>query len=305
MKTERIAIRGRNKIWSKRQRRQDSREEANAAVQSTSLKIIGYIAMLIALMLILIPIYWIVIASFKTQGDIYTSPATYWPNPWTLENYQTVREDLAFGAYLRNSIIITVFLSTVKIIFGVASAYALALLRFPGRNLVFMLIIASLMVPNQITLISNYSLIANLGLRNTFIGIILPLAGTAFGTFLMRNHFLSLPKEVIESARMDGAGPLKLLFRIVLPMSWSTLSAFALITIVNDWNEYLWPFLMSDDETTAPLQIGLTFLQNNEGLTNWGPVMAGTVLAVIPVLIVFLLLQKNMIKGLTSGAVKG
>lgn len=280
-------------------------EEINYEGQTKGFKILGYVAMLFSLAIILIPIYWIVLASFKTAGDIYVNPATYWPNPPTLANYKTVQTDLAFTTYLRNSLIITVFLSTIKIALGVTSAYALSLLRFPGRNLVFLLVIASLMVPNQITVISNYALIASLGLRNTFLGIILPLAGTAFGTFLMRNHFLSLPTEVIEAARMDGAGPAKLLFRVVLPMSWPTLSAFALITIVNDWNEYLWPFLMSDDERTAPLQIGLTFLQNNEGLTNWGPVMAGTVLAVIPVLIVFLILQKNMIKGLTSGAVKG
>lgn len=280
-------------------------EEVNYVGQTIGFKVIGYIAMFFSLALILVPIYWIVLASFKTPGDIYVNPATYWPNPPTVDNYVTVHTDLAFSTYLRNSVIITVFLSTIKIALGVTSAYALALLRFPGRNFIFLLVIASLMVPNQITVISNYALIASLGLRNTFLGIILPLAGTAFGTFLMRNHFLSLPTEVIEAARMDGAGPVKLLFRVVLPMSWPTLSAFALITIVNDWNEYLWPFLMSDDERTAPIQIGLTFLQNNEGLTNWGPVMAGTVLAVIPVLIVFLILQKNMIKGLTSGAVKG
>lgn len=280
-------------------------EEVNYVGQTITFQVIGYIAMFFSLALILVPIYWIVLASFKTAGDIYVNPATYWPNPPTLDNYSTVQTDLAFNTYLRNSVIITVFLSSIKIALGVTSAYALALLRFPGRNLIFLMVIASLMVPNQITVISNYALIASLGLRNTFLGIILPLAGTAFGTFLMRNHFLSLPTEVIEAARMDGAGPVKLLFRVVLPMSWPTLSAFALITIVNDWNEYLWPFLMSDDERTAPIQIGLTFLQNNEGLTNWGPVMAGTVLAVIPVLIVFLILQKNMIKGLTSGAVKG
>ncbi|MDO4665618.1 MAG: carbohydrate ABC transporter permease [Actinomycetaceae bacterium] len=280
-------------------------ESLNYVGQSRAFKIIGYTTMLLALLGILVPIYWILLASFKTQGDIYTAPATYWPNPFTTQNYHTVSTTIPLAMYLRNSVIITIILSSVKILLGVMSAYALALLRFPGRNLIFMLVIASLMVPNQITVISNYSLIANLGLRNTFAGIILPLAGTAFGTFLMRNHFMSLPTEVIEAARMDGAGPFKLLWKVVLPMSWPTLSAFALITIVNDWNEYLWPFLMSDDEHTAPIQIGLTFLQNNEGLTNWGPVMAGTVLAVIPVLIVFLILQKNMIKGLTSGAVKG
>ena len=272
---------------------------------SVAFIIIGYIAMLIAFLGIMIPIYWIVLTSFKTQGDIYTHPATYIANPFTTENYQAVSSEIPLVTYLRNSLIITIVLSAVKILLGVLSAYALALLRFPGRNLVFILIIASLLVPNQITVISNYSLIAGMNMRNTFAGIILPLAGTAFGTFLMRNHFLSLPTEVIEAARMDGAGPLKLLWRVVLPMSWPTLSAFALITIVNDWNEYLWPFLMSEDERTAPIQIGLTFLQNNEGLTNWGPVMAGTVLAVIPLLIVFFILQKNMIKGLTTGAVKG
>ena len=146
-----------------------------------------------------------------------------------------------------------------------ACAYALSLLRFPGRGLVFLVVIAALMVPNQITVISNYALVAQLGWRNTFQGIIVPLAGVAFGTFLMRNQFLSLPGEIIEAARLDGAGPLKLLWRVVLPMSWPTLVAFSLITVVNEWNEYLWPFLMSDDERTAPLPVGLTLLQNNDG----------------------------------------
>jgi sn-glycerol 3-phosphate transport system permease protein len=120
----------------------------------------------------------------------------------------------------------------------------------------------------------------------------------------MRNQFLNLPGEIIEAARLDGAGPMKLLWRVVMPMSWPTLVAFALITVVNEWNEYLWPFLMSDDESTATLPVGLTFLQNNDGVTNWGPVMAGTVLAMLPILVLFLFLQRQMIKGLTAGAVK-
>lgn len=292
--------------FTRRQRTSSSHEQVTwVGGQSRLLTIVGYGAMVVTFLVIIVPVYWIVLASFKVPADIYTSPATYWPDPITLENYRIVREDIPFSTYLRNSVIITVVLSTIKIVLGVTSAYALSLLRFPGRNLVFIVVISSLMVPQQIGIISNYALISTLGLRNTFAGIILPLAGTAFGTFLMRNHFLSLPTEVIEAARMDGARPLKLLWRIVLPLSWPTLSAFSLITIVNDWNEYLWPFLMSDDERTAPLQVGLTFLQNNEGLTNWGPVMAGTVLVVIPVLLVFLVLQKSLIKGLTTGAVKG
>ncbi|MBX9694883.1 MAG: carbohydrate ABC transporter permease, partial [Cyanobacteria bacterium] len=199
----------------------------------------------------------------------------------------------------------TLVLSVLKFVFGVLSAFGLVFIRFPGKNLVFLMIIATLMVPNQITVISNYALISQLGLRNTFAGIILPLAGVAFGTFLMRNHFLSIPAEIIEAARMDGARWWQLLFRVVLPISGPAMVAFGIIVIVAEWNEYLWPFLMADDESVAPLPVGLTFLQQNEGVTNWGPVMAMTLLAMLPILLIFLVLQRKMIKGLTSGAVKG
>lgn len=268
-------------------------------------KIAGYAAIVAVVAIIGVPLYWILITSFKARGDIYVQPATWWPSPLFPQNYVAVTQEVPFLAYVRNSVFITLVLTIVEVTLGVISAYALAFLRFPGRNLLFLVILAALMVPNQITVISNYALVAGLGWRNTFQGIIIPLAGVAFGTFLMRNHFLSLPSEIIEAARMDGAKPMKMLFRVVLPMSWPTVVAFTLITIVTEWNQYLWPFLMADTEATAPLPVGLTLLQNNEGLTNWGPVMAGTVLTMLPILVIFLFLQRQMIKGLTSGAVKG
>lgn len=264
----------------------------------------GYAGMVLVVLVVAVPLFWIVITSLKERGDIYVRPAQWFPSPSTTGNYSDVTTRIPFTDYFRNSVVITAVLSASKIVLGVLSAYALSLLRFPGRGIVFLVVIAALMVPNQITVISNYALVAQLGWRNTFQGIIIPLAGVAFGTFLMRNQFLNLPTEIIEAARLDGAGPLKLLWRVVLPMSWPTLVAFALITVVNEWNEYLWPFLMSDDQRTAPLPVGLTLLQNNDGVTNWGPVMAGTVLAMLPVLVLFLVLQRQMIKGLTAGAVK-
>lgn len=275
-----------------------------ASHRSPVMTVAGYTGMVLVLLVIAVPLLWIVITSLKERQDIYVRPAQWFPQPATTANYSDVTTRIPFLDYLRNSIIITGVLSMSKIVLGVLSAYALSLLRFPGRGLVFLVVIAALMVPNQITVISNYALVAQLGWRNTFQGIIVPLAGVAFGTFLMRNQFLNLPTEIIEAARLDGAGPLKLLWRVVLPMSWPTLVAFSLITVVNEWNEYLWPFLMSDDERTAPLPVGLTLLQNNDGVTNWGPVMAGTVLAMLPVLVLFLVLQRQMIKGLTAGAVK-
>ncbi len=267
--------------------------------------IAGYAGMTLAVLVVAVPLFWILITSFKERGDIYVRPAQWWPDPPTRANYADVTTRIPFFSYVRNSFIITTVTSAIKIVLGVISAYALSLLRFPGRSIVFLVVIAALMVPNQITVISNYALVAQLGWRNTYQGIIIPLAGVAFGTFLMRNQFLALPGEIIEAARLDGAGPVKLLWRVVLPMSWPTVVAFSLITVVNEWNEYLWPFLMADDERVAPLPVGLTLLQNNDGVTNWGPVMAGTVLAMLPILVLFLFLQRQMIKGLTAGALKG
>ena len=265
----------------------------------------GYLGILAVLLLIGLPLFWILMTSFKAKGDIYTDPVNWLPPVWETENYSDATTRVPFWTYLRNSVLITAVLSIIKIVLGVISAYALAILRFPGRHLVFLLVISSLMVPSEITVISNYALVNSLGWRNTFVGIIVPLAGVAFGTFLMRNHFLSLPYELVEAARMDGAGPIRLLTKVLLPVSWPTLTAFSVITMVNEWKTYLWPFLMADTEDVAPLQVGLTMLQNNDGVTNWGPVMAATILTIIPMVIIFLALQKYMIQGLTTGAVKG
>ena len=268
-------------------------------------QVAGYVAMGLVVLAIAVPLAWVVLTSFKERGDIYSQPAIWWPRVFAASNYSDATTSVPFWRFLANSVIVTGALAIIKFVLGIASAYGLVFLHFPFKRLIFVVVIAALMVPNQITVIVNYSLVAQLGYRNTLLGIIVPLAGVAFGTFLMRNHFLSIPAEIIEAARMDGAGHMRLLWRIILPLSGPTMVAFAVITIVNEWNEYLWPFLMADDSSVATLPVGLTKLQNSDGLTNWGPVMAATVLAMIPVLAVFLVLQRQMIRGLTSGAVKG
>lgn len=275
------------------------------AGRSRAFRIAGYLAMLLVLATIALPLYWVLVTSFKTPDMVYIQPPAWWPDPVTADPYSRVVEQVPFLRYFTNSLVITGALVTAKLVLGILSAYAFVYLRFPGRGLVFMLVLAALMVPNQITVISNYALISQLGWINTFQGIIFPLAGVAFGTFLMRNHFLTLPFEIIEAARMDGCGHMKLLLRVLLPVSWPTVVAFALITIVNEWNEYLWPFLVASDETVAPLQVGLARLISTDAYIDWPMVMAATILTITPILIVFLLLQRHMIKGLTSGAVKG
>lgn len=268
-------------------------------------KIMGYVGMVLAILFIGLPLVFIVLTSFKQQSEIYTQPVTWFPSEFNFDNYANVFERVPFLNYFRNSIIITVILCLVKVILGVISAYALSILRFPGRNLVFLLVISALMVPSEVTVISNYALVSQLGWRDTYQGIIVPLAGIAFGTFLMRNHFMSIPSELIEAARMDHCGHFRLLWKVLLPISMPTLVAFSMITVVNEWNQYLWPFLMAETDNSATLPIGLTMLQNNEGVSNWGPVMAATIMTMLPVLVMFLALQQYMIKGLISGAVKG
>lgn len=273
--------------------------------RNTAVKIMGYIGMLAAVLFIGLPLLWIVLTSFKQQSEIYTQPVQWLPSQFSFDNYTDVFSRVPFADYFRNSIIITIVLCIVKIVLGVFSAYALAILRFPGRSLVFILIIATLMVPSEVTIISNYAIISQLGWRDTYQGIILPLAGIAFGTFLMRNHFMSIPPELIEAARMDHCGHFRLLWKVLLPISVPTLVAFSMITVVNEWNQYLWPLLIAETSDSAPLPIGLTMLQNNEGVSNWGPVMAATIMTMMPILVLFLALQQYMIKGLISGAVKG
>ena len=240
--------------------------------RGTGWKIVGYLGMALAILFIGVPLVWIVLTSFKSHGEIYSVPAQWWPTEFRWENYRDVFTRVAFADYFINSIVITVVLCTIKIILGVISAYALAILRFPGRNIVFVIVISALMVPSEVTVISNYALASQLGWRDTYTGIIVPLAGIAFGTFLMRNHFMAIPREIVEAARMDGAGPFRLL---------------------------------AETTRSATLPVGLTMLQNNDGISNWGPVMAATIMTMIPVLLLFLALNKYMIKGLTSGAVKG
>lgn len=162
--------------------------------------------------------------------------------------------------------------------------------------------LAALMVPPQVTLIPNYTLIAQLGWLNSYQGIVLPGLASSLGTFLFRQHFQTLPVSVLEAATLDGAGHWRRLWQFVVPLSAPTVSAVALVSVVSEWNQYLWPLLVTDRADMMTLPVGLTLLQNNDGITNWGVLMAGTVLVMLPVLLVFLFFQRRLVAGLAAGA---
>ena len=209
--------------------------------------------------------------------------------------------------FFLNSVIVTAIGSALKVVLAIMTAYALVFLRFPGKNWIFIGILVALMVPPQVAILPNYVLIAGWGGVNTYWGIILPGLGTAFGTFLLRQYFLTIPPSILEAASLDGASHWRRLWRIVAPISLPSLATVALVTIVGEWNDYIWPLIITTSSNMMTLPVGLTALQNSEGNTGsgWGILMAGTVLVIVPVLVIFAALQRYIVSGLTQGSVTG
>jgi len=268
-------------------------------------RILGYAAIVLSVIVIGLPIYWMLIASFKTSREIYTVPPTWIPLNPTLDNYPAAWQAAPFARYYLNSIIVTLVTTLSKMTLAVLTAYALVFLRFPGKNIVFMIVLAALMVPAQITIVPNFLTMGDLGLVNTYWGLILPGAATAFGTFLMRQYFMTLPREVFEAAEIDGASHMLRLWAIAIPLAMPALVTTGLFAVVNEWNEFLWPLIITSTEDMRTLPIGVARLLDQEGLARWGVVMAGTMFVVLPVVLLFVWAQRYIVEGIAAGAVKG
>lgn len=265
----------------------------------------SYLTMVLATIVLGAPLIWMLLASLKTSQELYQFPVQWLPGAPSLDNYAQAADTVPLGRLLLNSVGLTVVGAGLKVVLGLTCAYALVFLEFPFKRVVFGLVIATLMIPPQVTIIPNYTLVAELGWLNTYQGILVPGLASAFGTFLFRQHFLTLPASILEAAELDGAGHWRKLWRFVVPMSTPTIAAVTLVSVVTEWNDYLWPFLVIDRADKMTLPIGLTLLQNIDGLTNWGVLLAATVVVTLPILVVFLVLQRRLVAGLTAGAVTG
>jgi len=268
-------------------------------------RIVSYILVLMLIAVVGFPLLWMLLASVKTLREIYTFPPVWIPARLRWENYLEAWQIAPFGRFYVNTIIMTFFGTLAKMVNGILSAYALSYLRFPRRDLVFLVILAALMIPPQVTILPNYLTLASLGWINTYQALILPEAGIAFGTFLLRQHFLTLPREILEAARVDGAGHLRILGQIVLPMSRPIVMTLLLLTAVGRWNDYLWPLIATTTKEMRTLPVGIALLLDQEGNTQWGQVMAATVMVIVPLLALFALTQRYLVEGATAGALKG
>jgi len=263
-----------------------------------------YFILIFFLFITIMPLYWVLATSLKTEEFIQSWPPQWLPNPVSFASYQRAFNLLPIGRFFLNSVIIALALMISNVVLCSLAGYTLARKKFKGRGLIFAIVLSSMMIPLHVRLIPMYLMSIRMGLQNTYAGIVLPIAATGFGIFLMRQFFITLPVEVEDAARIDGCSDWGVLFRIVIPMSRPAIISLALFALVWSLEDFLWPLVITSDVSMRPLPVGITLFL---GLVvyEWGPVMATTVITIFPIIIVYLFLQRGFIQGLTAGAVKG
>lgn len=268
-------------------------------------RIVTYALLILITLLMVGPFLWLLTTALKSGSEnIFQYPPKFIPEHPTLSNFSKVMEAFPFWRYLFNSVVVSVFTVLLNIIFCSLAAYPLARMKFRGKNLVFILIISTMMIPFQLLMIPIYILSLELGLKNTYAGLILPHATTAFGIFLMRQAFLTIPYELDESARMDGANSFHIWWRILMPLVKPSLVTLSIFTFMMAWGDFLWPLIITDDQSMYTLPLGVNALAGNFS-SNWRLIAAGSVISVIPIITIFAILQRHFIAGAMKGAVKG
>ena len=267
---------------------------------------LAYFILVPASLIALLPFVWMVLSSFKTLKEIRQIPPTFVPQEFTLNNYATVLtdEDLPLGIFYRNSAIIA-FANVIQVLFTSSLfGYIFAKFEFKGKKALFWFILSLMMIPHQMTMIPGYLILAKLGLINNLLGLIIPAAIDAFGIFLFRQFALSIPNELLDAARVDGAGEFYIYRRIVLPQLGPALATFGMLTFMFNWNAYLWPLIVLTEKNVRTLPIILTWFSNQQ-VDKTNLTMAASVLVILPVLFVFLLVQKWIVEGITLSGLKG
>lgn len=264
----------------------------------------AYIVLTIGGLIMIFPFVYQLVMSLSTQAEVTSVPPTLWPETLQWHNYADVFDVLPFAHQFGVSVVVTVMRVVVQMILCAMAGYAFARMRFRGSTILFALLLSILMVPNQIYLIPQYSIVQNMGLLNTALGIAMPGLFSAFGTFLLRQHFVSLPMELEEAARLDGANQWQIFWKVMLPLSGPALASVAILTTIASWNDLLWPLVVSTYEESMPLAVGLATLQGQH-MTNYPVMMAASLLAMAPILILFLVLQRRVVEGLAHSGMKG
>jgi ABC-type glycerol-3-phosphate transport system permease component len=269
--------------------------------------IVIFVVLALGLITMLLPFIWMLSASFKLESRVLSYPPTLWPDPWTLENYRYVFEDLGYMRFVINSFIVVIFTISGHVISGSLVAFGFARMRFPGRNILFILVLSTLMIPFQAYMIPRFIIMRYLGLLDTLAAVFLPyLFGGAFYIFLMRQYFMSLPFELDDAARIDGCNSFQIYWLIAMPLAKPVIATVVVLEFLGAWTSFLEPLIYLNSQDNYTVALGLSLLRSGfGGQIAWGPMMAATALSALPPLIVFLLAQKQLIGGIAVTGIKG
>lgn len=262
-----------------------------------------YAILILGAVIMLLPFAWMLSTSLKTRGATFATPPQWIPDPVTLENYGKVLDSVPVGQFLINSIFVSVVSTAMMVLFCAMSGYAFARIEFRGRSVLFYAYLATLMIPQQVTLTPLFIIMNALGWTNSYQALILPASFGAFGTFLLRQFFLRLPREIEEAAFIDGAGYIRIFFTIAIHLARPALATLAVFAFMASWNSFLWPLIITTDQSMMTLPLGLSALQGRWS-TDWNVLMAGTVIATVPIIAVYVFAQRFIIKGMSHTGLK-
>ena len=266
--------------------------------------LIVHLILLAGTIIVVFPLLWMILTSFKTNGEAMQIPPTIIPTAWVTDAYSEIVTAIPFATVYMNTIISAVVTTAVQVAFCAMAAYAFARIEFPFKNIIFLIILSVLMVPGQIFLIPQYLIVQKLGLLDTLPALMLPNLFSAFGTFLLRQFFMSLPKELEEAAVLDGCSRFQIFGKIMLPLVKPGIVALVIFTARFAWNDFMWPLIVNTDSQKMTLAPALSLLKG-QYLTNYPVQMAGAVMAVLPLVIVFIIFQKQFIEGVAQSGIKG
>jgi multiple sugar transport system permease protein len=250
------------------------------------------------------PFLWTLSASLKGNDAVLATPPSLFPSPVHWDNYSAVFQALPLARFFVNSLLVAVSTTLLQLLTCAMAAYAFARIRFRGRDLLFLVYLITLMVPAQVTMVPLFILMRLLGLTNSYAGLILPGVTSAFGVFLLRQFFLTIPRDLEEAAFLDGASHWTVFWRVILPLSRPGLAALTIFSFMASWNSFLWPLLIITDQSLMTLPLGLSTLQG-QYTTVWNQLMAGTVISILPIVVVYVLAQRHFVEGMTLSGLKG
>ncbi len=267
-------------------------------------KVLAFLAKCVLIVIFIFPFLWMIVTAFKTYDETIIYPPTLIPQSLQWVNFKTVWESGPYLMYLKNSLVVTLSILAIQIFVMVPASFSFARYKFKGNGLLFGVVMIAFMIPSQITFISIYFMFAKLGWLKTLLPQILPFGANAFGIFLLRQAFKQVPEEILESARLDNATEMQLLSRVMLPMAKPTLISIMMLAFISHWNDYFWPFVMTNSIEVRPLTIGIAALRSIEGAFDWHIIMAGNVILVMPIVLVYLFFNKKIVNAFVYNGIK-